>query len=69
MRQGREQRRTYKREIAEIISYLYSRGEENTWIVKPWNLGRGLDIHITDNLNQVIRLAQAGPKVTAPIHS
>ena len=39
------------------------RGEENTWILKPWNLGRGMDIHITDNLLQIICLAQAGPKV------
>ena len=43
---------------------LFSRGKDNTWILKPWNLGRGMDIHITRNLCQVIRLAQAGPKVT-----
>ena len=37
---------------------------DNTWIIKPWNLGRGMDIHITRNLIQVIRLSQASPKVS-----
>ena len=40
------------------------RGAEALWIVKPWNLGRSLDIHITDKISKIIRLAQAGPKVT-----
>ena len=48
--------------IHRIVSSV-CRQEENIWIIKPWNLGRGLDIHITDNLMQIIRLGQAGPKV------
>ena len=40
------------------------REEDNVWIVKPWNLGRGLDIHITDNLVKIVRLSQASPKVS-----
>ena len=39
------------------------REEDNVWIIKPWNLGRGLDIHITDDLVKIVRHSQASPKV------
>ncbi|XP_055015976.1 tubulin--tyrosine ligase-like protein 12 [Boleophthalmus pectinirostris] len=39
------------------------RGEDNHWICKPWNLARGLDTHISNNLNCLIRQRESTPKV------
>lgn len=53
-------------ELHNFISYFQSReiqGLDNIWIVKPYNLARGLDIHITNNLKYLIRLSVTGPKI------
>lgn len=51
-------------EIGNFVSYFqHKEGQENYWIVKPYNLARSLDIHITDNLNYIMRLPITGPKI------
>lgn len=62
-------------ELPQFVSYYQNRaakggGEgggrsplDNTWIVKPWNLSRGLETVITANLAEIVKLRNALPKV------
>lgn len=53
-------------EIVKFIKYFKQREEEgldNHWILKPWNLARSIDMVVTNNLNQIIRYQETGPKV------
>ncbi|XP_065369083.1 tubulin--tyrosine ligase-like protein 12 [Calliphora vicina] len=55
-----------KTEILQFASYYQNRskkGLDNHWIIKPWNLARGMDTHITDSLAQIVRLPSTGPKI------
>lgn len=54
-------------ELPKFVAYFNQRESEeldNHWILKPWNLARGIDMKITNNLDQIIRSIETGPKVS-----
>lgn len=55
---------TEKKQFLSHFQRKQTLNEGNYWILKPFNLARGLDTHITNNLNFIIKLALTGsPKI------
>lgn len=55
-----------KTELPQFISYYQARDAkdlDNHWIIKPWNLARGLDTYICNSLSQIVRIQPTGPKI------
>ncbi|XP_054740043.1 tubulin--tyrosine ligase-like protein 12 [Anastrepha obliqua] len=55
-----------KTELLAFASYYQHRvalGLDNHWIVKPWNLARGMDTHISSEIVHIVRLPITGPKI------
>ena len=55
-----------KTELAKFVSYYQYRenqGLDNHWIVKPWNLARGLDTHVSKSLSHILKQVFTGPKI------
>lgn len=53
-------------ELPKFISYFQHREDkelDNYWICKPWNLARGMDMMITNDLDCIVRQSSSGHKI------
>ncbi|KAF9923079.1 Tubulin--tyrosine ligase-like protein 12 [Linnemannia zychae] len=53
-------------ELAPAVGHYIWNSEHhhhNVWIVKPWNMARGLQITIQEELAPIVRLRDTGPKI------
>ncbi|XP_023771281.1 uncharacterized protein LOC111919948 isoform X1 [Lactuca sativa] len=53
-------------QLTQFIGDYYVRenkGDDNLWILKPWNMARTIDTTVTGNLSAIIRLMETGPKI------
>jgi len=53
-------------ELKEFVAYfqkLQHDGEDTHFIIKPWNLARGLDMQVSGELKHILRLPASGPKI------
>jgi tubulin--tyrosine ligase-like protein 12 len=53
-------------QLAEVIGNYYynsNRYFDNTWILKPINMSRSMDMIVSSNLDEIIRSVETGPKI------
>ncbi|CAF1277059.1 unnamed protein product [Rotaria sordida] len=53
-------------ELSQFAIYFQYREDQqldNTWIIKPINLTRSIDISVTNTFDMIIRLPESGPKI------
>jgi tubulin--tyrosine ligase-like protein 12 len=53
-------------QISEVIgnyNYNHDRYYDNTWILKPINMSRSMDMIVSNNIDEIIRSVETGPKI------